>query len=81
MARYVLRVARHLQSRIVPFAVFGELPGERWLSATDDNALVFGATGTTLLPCHRLATKIAVWILIPVLAWLVWQRHAPKSGV
>jgi membrane protein DedA with SNARE-associated domain len=34
---------------ILPFAVIGELPGERWLSATDHNARLFGATGATLL--------------------------------
>jgi uncharacterized membrane protein YdjX (TVP38/TMEM64 family) len=34
---------------IVPFVVIGELPGERWLSATDGNALVFALTGSGLL--------------------------------
>ena len=34
---------------IVPFLIIGELPGERWLSATDDNALLFGITGAGLL--------------------------------
>jgi uncharacterized membrane protein YdjX (TVP38/TMEM64 family) len=34
---------------IVPFAVLGELPGERWLSAQGDDALRFGATGAGLL--------------------------------
>jgi 3-dehydroquinate synthase len=34
---------------IVPFAVIGELPGERWLSGSGDSALRFGATGAGLL--------------------------------
>jgi uncharacterized membrane protein YdjX (TVP38/TMEM64 family) len=34
---------------IVPFLVVGELPGERWLSRADDNALLFAITGSGLL--------------------------------
>lgn len=34
---------------ILPFAVIGELPGERWLSATGHSARLFGATGAALL--------------------------------
>ncbi len=34
---------------LVPFAVLGELPGERWLSAQGDDAFAFGATGAGLL--------------------------------
>lgn len=34
---------------VVPFAIVGELPGERWLSATDGNALLFALTGGGLL--------------------------------
>jgi membrane protein DedA with SNARE-associated domain len=34
---------------LVPFAVLGELPGERWLSAQGGDALRFGATGAALL--------------------------------
>ena len=34
---------------VIPFAVVGELPGEQWLSARDEHALLFGATGTALL--------------------------------
>ena len=39
---------------IVPFVLIGELPGERWLSATDDNALAFALTGTGLLAADVL---------------------------
>ena len=34
---------------IVPYLVIGELPGEQWLSATDDSALAFALTGGGLL--------------------------------
>ncbi len=34
---------------ILPFVVIGELPGERWLSSTDDNAPLFGLIGAGLL--------------------------------
>ena len=34
---------------IVPFAIIGELPGEQWLSARDDGALMFAATGSAIL--------------------------------
>ncbi len=34
---------------IVPFAIIGEMPGEKWLSANDQHALLFAATGGTLL--------------------------------
>lgn len=34
---------------LAPFALLGELPGERWLSATDDHALRFALTGAALL--------------------------------
>jgi hypothetical protein len=32
-----------------PFVIVGELPGERWLSASDSRAPVFAALGTLLL--------------------------------
>jgi uncharacterized membrane protein YdjX (TVP38/TMEM64 family) len=34
---------------IIPFLFIGELPGERWLSATDENAFLFGVAGMGLL--------------------------------
>ena len=33
----------------MPYLVIGELPGERWLSATDERALAFALTGGGLL--------------------------------
>ena len=34
---------------LVPFLIIGELPGERWLSKNDDNAMHFAITGSGLL--------------------------------
>ncbi len=34
---------------ILPFVIIGELPGEKWLSSADSNALLFGLTGSALL--------------------------------
>lgn len=34
---------------ILPFVIIGELPGEKWLSSADDNALLFALTGSGLL--------------------------------
>jgi membrane protein YqaA with SNARE-associated domain len=39
---------------LIPFLVIGELPGERWLVATRDNAVWFGATGAALLALDML---------------------------
>jgi uncharacterized membrane protein YdjX (TVP38/TMEM64 family) len=39
---------------ILPFVVIGELPGERWLSAVDQDALLFGLTGAGLLAADVL---------------------------
>ena len=42
-------IAAALCVPLVPFIVIGELPGERWLSAADDNALHFALAGAGLL--------------------------------
>jgi len=34
---------------ILPFVIIGELPGEKWLSWADEDAILFGLTGTGLL--------------------------------
>jgi membrane protein DedA with SNARE-associated domain len=47
--RFTLVLILALCIPLVPFLAIGELPGERWLSATDDNALRFGAFGAGLL--------------------------------
>ena len=56
---------------IVPFAVIGELPGEQWLSATDDNALAFGLTGAGLL---------AADVLLPVPSSIVGTMLGARLG-
>lgn len=57
---------------LLPFIVIGELPGERWLSANDDHALLFALTGAGLL----------LPMLLPAAAWLVWRktRRSPPHG-
>lgn len=47
--KILLLIAIVLLIPIVPYLVIGELPGEQWLSATDDSALVFALTGSGLL--------------------------------
>ena len=47
--RQLLVIIAALLVPVVPFVIIGELPGERWLSAIDDNALLFGLSGTALL--------------------------------
>ena len=34
---------------IIPFVIIGEMPGEKWLSASDDGAWLFALTGSSLL--------------------------------
>lgn len=47
--RLILVIVLALLVPIIPFVIIGELPGDRWLSANDDNALIFGLTGAALL--------------------------------
>ena len=56
---------------VVPFVVIGELPGERWLSTTDDNALLFGATGAGLL---------AADVLLPIPSTIVGTLLGARLG-
>jgi membrane protein DedA with SNARE-associated domain len=52
--RRVLVLALCLLLPILPFALIGELPGERWLSNAGDGALAFGATGAAILASDTL---------------------------
>lgn len=56
---------------VVPFLLVGELPGERWLSRTDDNALLFAATGSGLL---------ALDIALPIPSSLVGTALGARLG-
>ena len=47
--RQLVVIIAALSVPIVPFVIIGELPGETWLSSVDDNALLFGLTGSGLL--------------------------------
>ena len=57
---------------MVPFVVIGELPGERWLSATDESALAFGLTGGLLL---------AADVLLPIPSSIVGTMLGARLGV
>ena len=50
---------------IIPFVVIDELPGERWLSNTGEDAL---AGPGLVLP-----------MLLPVVGWLVWRWHGRRA--
>lgn len=56
---------------LIPFAVVGELPGERWLSASDYNAWLFGFTGFGLL---------AADVLLPVPSSIVVTLIGARLG-
>jgi len=56
----------------LPFVVVGELPGERWLSATDSRAPLFAALGTLLL---------AVDVLLPVPSSVVGLMLGARLGL
>ena len=47
--RLILLIIIALMIPVIPFLVIGELPGEQWLQATSDSALLFGLTGASLL--------------------------------
>ncbi len=71
MTRLTIIIIVALLIPIIPFAVIGELPGEQWLSATDDNSLLFGATGCGLL---------AADILLPVPSSIVGTMLGARLG-
>ena len=56
---------------ILPFVIIGELPGQEWLSSSDDNALLFGLTGSGLL---------TIDILLPVPSSLVGTLLGARLG-
>lgn len=56
---------------IIPFLAIGELPGERWLSSVDDNALTFALTGAGLL---------ATDVLLPIPSSIVGSMLGARLG-
>ncbi len=57
---------------IIPFLIIGEIPGEKWLSGTDDNALLFGLTGASLLTSD---------ILLPIPSSIVGTLLGARLGI
>jgi membrane protein YqaA with SNARE-associated domain len=57
---------------LVPFAVIGELPGERWLQTAEDDALRFGATGAGLL---------ALDVLLPIPSSVIGSLLGGRLGL
>jgi len=54
---------------IIPFAIIGEMPGEKWLSSTDQNALLFALTGGAIL-----ATDIVLPLPSSIIGTLIGAR-------
>ena len=69
--RAILIITAALCVPLVPFFIIGELPGERWLSATDANALTFALTGAGLL---------AADVLLPVPSSIVGTMLGARLG-
>jgi membrane protein YqaA with SNARE-associated domain len=56
---------------LIPFLVVGELPGERWLSKSDDNAVLFATLGSSLL---------ALDIVLPIPSSIVGTALGARLG-
>ena len=69
--RMTLVILLALLIPIIPFAIIGELPGERWLSASDDNAFLFGLSGMALL---------AADVLLPIPSSIVGTMLGARLG-
>jgi uncharacterized membrane protein YdjX (TVP38/TMEM64 family) len=71
-ARSVLIITAALCIPLVPFFIIGELPGDEWLSATDEHALMFALAGAGLL---------AVDALLPIPSSLVGTLLGARLGL
>ena len=69
--RMTLVILLALLIPIIPFAIIGELPGERWLSASDGNAFLFGLSGMALL---------AADVLLPIPSSIVGTMLGARLG-
>mgnify|MGYP000040488543 CR=1 FL=1 len=56
---------------IIPFIIIGELPGESWLSSTDDNSFLFGFSGALLLTSD---------ILLPIPSTIIGTMLGARLG-
>ena len=57
---------------IIPFAIIGEMPGEKWLSASDSDALLFALTGCAIL---------AIDIVLPLPSSIVGTFIGARLGM
>jgi len=71
-ARSVLIITAALCIPLVPFFIIGELPGEQWLSATDEHAVTFALAGAGLL---------AVDALLPIPSSIVGTLLGARLGL
>ncbi|MEJ6000150.1 hypothetical protein [Paucibacter soli] len=69
--RAALILAAAICVPLLPFAVIGELPGERWLSANDANSLHFALLGAGLL---------AADVLLPIPSSIVGTMLGARLG-
>lgn len=70
--RAALIITAALCVPLVPFFIIGELPGERWLSATDDHAVAFALAGAGLL---------AADVLLPIPSSIVGTMLGARLGL
>lgn len=71
LTRGLLIIAAALCIPLVPFFIIGEIPGERWLSATDENAGLFAVVGAGLL---------TVDVLLPIPSSIVGTMLGARLG-
>jgi len=70
-AKFAIVILIALVIPVIPFLAIGELPGERWLSNTDDNASMFALTGAGLL---------AIDVLLPIPSSIIGTMLAARLG-
>lgn len=69
--RGALIITATMTIALLPFVVVGELPGERWLSANDENAMHFALAGAALL---------AADVLLPIPSSIIGTMLAVRLG-
>jgi uncharacterized membrane protein YdjX (TVP38/TMEM64 family) len=72
LTRGLLIIAAALCVPLVPFFIIGEIPGERWLSATDEHAWLFGLVGAGLL---------TIDVLLPIPSSIVGTMLGARLGL
>lgn len=72
LVRGLLIIAAAVCVPLVPFFIIGEMPGERWLSATDEHAGLFALAGAGLL---------AIDIFLPVPSSIVGTMLGARLGL